>query len=109
MKILLKANDNVSQIIENDIKLGTDNLVKIVGTVDGLQLSNNKLGTSRHFSNVLFNTMRGGIFDDSYHINRNDFILFLQSTNKKILKTYKKLIDSLDERISLFDLEASYR
>ncbi|MCW8848328.1 MAG: hypothetical protein OQJ81_00005, partial [Melioribacteraceae bacterium] len=102
---LLNSEDAISEVVEKDIELGTENLIKIVGTVDGLQISNDKLGTSRHFSNVLFNTMRGGIFDDAYQINKNDFILFLQSTNKRVFNSYKNFINSFNEKISFYDLK----
>ena len=40
-----------------------------------LQLTNDKLRMIRHFSNTMFNIMRGGIFDDNYQIEKNDFLL----------------------------------
>ena len=42
---------------------GTNNLVKIVASADGLQTTEDTLICSRHYSNTLFNVMRGGFFD----------------------------------------------
>jgi hypothetical protein len=102
---LISKNSDVKTIVENDIENGTEKLVKIIASADGLQLSSDRLGTSRHFSNVLFNTMRGGIFDDSYSISKTDFILFLESTNKRIRNKYQELLKSIDEKISYTDLK----
>lgn len=94
----LENDKNIFQNVIEDVEDGTEKLIKIVSKSDGLQLTNNRLGTSRHFANVLFNVMRGGIFDDSYLIDRDDFILFLNSTNKIVLKRHKEFIELLDKK-----------
>jgi len=96
----LENDKNIFQNVIKDVEDGTEKLIKIVSKSDGLQLTNNKLGTSRHFANVLFNVMRGGIFDDSYFVDRDDFILFLNSTNKNVLIKYKEFIELLDKKIT---------
>lgn len=100
---LIKNNVDIINHVEEDIKLGTKNLIEIVASSDGLQQSNDKLGTSRHFSNVLFNCMRGGIFDDSYKIDKNDFIVFLKGANKLIYDTHKDYFEKLPKNLSYFD------
>ena len=52
--------------IETDIALGSQALKAIIASVDGLQVSGDRLSSSHHYANVLFNTMRGGIFADNY-------------------------------------------
>jgi len=64
--------------IEKSIFEGTSNLKEIVADADGIQSSADKLVVSRHFSNVLFNVMRGGIFDDDYTIDKADFLKHLK-------------------------------
>ncbi len=100
---LIKNNVEIINHVKEDIKLGTKNLIEIVASSDGLQLSNDKLGTSRHFSNVLFNCMRGGIFDDSYTIDKNDFILFLKGANTSLYNTHKDYFEKLPKNLSYFD------
>ncbi len=84
----IKKNDNVKNDIFTDIALGTENLVRIVANADGLQISQDVLTTNHHFSNVLFNVMRGGIFDNNYMIHKNDLISFIKGLN---LRAYEKL------------------
>ena len=62
----LKANQGVRADIESDIATGSKNLARIVGIADGLQVTEDRLSTNHHFSNVLFNVMRGGLFMDNY-------------------------------------------
>jgi len=102
-KLLISDND-IKKIIEDDISEGTKKLNQFVSSADGFQLTNDRLGTSRHFSNVLFNVMRGGIFDDLYEIDKKDFISFLNSTNRLVLKTHFEFLNKLDEKISYFNL-----
>ncbi len=53
--------------LTHDVDRETEQLKKIVAHADGLQLPGQTANTSRHFSNVLFNVMRGGVFE-AYHV-----------------------------------------
>ena len=79
---LIKSDKNVSNILQKSINTGTENLIKLAAASDGLQLSNDALVNTRHFSNTLFNIMRGGIFDDNYTIEKDDFVTYLTKANR---------------------------
>ncbi|MCF8435581.1 MAG: hypothetical protein K9G57_01950 [Ignavibacteriales bacterium] len=79
-------------------------LEKIVAQADGVQLTGNKLNTARHFSNVLFNIMRGGIFDDGYKVEKDDFILFVRNANPYVVKSFRQFFEELDDQISTWEL-----
>lgn len=64
-----------------DVETGTNNLVALAAAADGLQYSSDELLNTRHFSNVLFNIMRGGIFDDNYQIGKRDFIIYFKNAS----------------------------
>ncbi len=66
---------------------------------DGIQLTGDKLRNSRHFSNTMFNIMRGGIFDDNYSIEKLDFVKYIANANKKV---YKKNIRTLNFTRKIF-------
>ena len=85
--------------LEKDILDGTRTLKKLVGKADGLQLSADELMTGRHYSNVLFNIMRGGIFEDNYMIEKADFIKHCQSFNRPLFDNHKEFFDALDDII----------
>src|SRR5208282_5986244 len=74
---LLKSGTDLCAQLDEDIERGTESLVRIVSGADALQLTGDELRTWRHFSNALFNTMRGGIPDCGYCISRSDFKAFI--------------------------------
>jgi len=97
----------ISEMIKNDAQLenkltesiqkGTENLISLAAASDALQLSNDPLINTRHFSNTLFNIMRGGIFDDNYTIEKQDFIVYMASANKPLFVVKKEILNNLPE------------
>ncbi len=59
---MLQDGGDLRLFLEDDIAKSSKNLARIVGSSDGLQLANHPDASCRHFSNVLFNLMRGGVF-----------------------------------------------
>ena len=98
---IVTTEKNISERIQQDIELGTKNLVALNGTSDGLQLTADKLRNTRHFSNTLFNIMRGGIFDNNYQIEKQDFVKYIANANKKVLKKKEELLEQLPELFTL--------
>ncbi len=97
-----KKGLDLSELVQEDIELGSKNLVDLNASADGLQLTADKLVNTRHFANTLFNIMRGGIFDDDYKIEKWDFVKYLEIANKKVFKKKEDLIKELPE---VFDLD----
>ncbi len=100
----IKNEKNLVSTIQKDIDLGTENLKKLVASADGLQFTNDDLRDSRHFSNTLFNIMRGGIFDDNYTIEKWDFSKYVEKANHEVFKNSTSIINQLPEKFSLFEL-----
>ncbi|CAD7816404.1 hypothetical protein CHRY9390_03162 [Chryseobacterium aquaeductus] len=100
----IKTEKNLPENIQKDIDLGTENLKKLVASADGLQFTNDDLRDSRHFSNTLFNIMRGGIFDDNYIIEKWDFYKYLEKANHEVFQNSKAIINQLSDKFSLFEL-----
>ena len=70
---MLKSDTHLRAQIDEDVGRGTRNLVRRVGSADGLHLTADGLNSWRHFSYALFNIMRGGIPVQGYFISRADF------------------------------------
>lgn len=98
---LIKTEVNLAKLVQDDIDKGTTNLIGLVGTSDGLQKTADALTNTRHFANTLFNIMRGGIFDDDYTIEKEDFIKYIANANRKVLKKKEDILNSLPEYFSL--------
>ena len=102
----LKSVSNISSLLQDDIDHGTHHLIQLVGAADGIQLTADKLRNSRHFSNTMFNIMRGGIFDDNYTIEKSDFVKYIANANKKVHKKKSVLLNQLPEKFSVNDIKA---
>ena len=100
----ISSESALISLIKEDIQKGTDNLIKLNGASDGLQQTEDPLVDARHFSNTLFNIMRGGIFDDNYQIEKWDFAPYLSKANKDVYQKNKASIDALPAQFSLQDL-----
>lgn len=79
------STGNILQKVLEDIDAGTTNLTLKVANADGLQLTADERSASRHFSNTLFNIMRGGIPDQDYRVEWADFRKFIQSANRSLV------------------------
>jgi len=93
----IKNTTNIVAEIQEDIELGTKQLIALTAASDGMQLSADKLRNTRHFSNTLFNIMRGGIFDENYQIEKDDFIHYIAAANTKVFKKREEVLQELPE------------
>ena len=97
----LKENDNIEELLKKDVEECTNDLIHIVAAADGLQITEDKLSINRHLSNVFFNVMRGGIFDNNYWISKDDFINFIKGANSTVYMGNKSFLESIDTNIRL--------
>ena len=98
------SNDGTLEYqIKEDINLGTQKLIEINASSDALQATEDHLRDTRHFSNTLFNIMRGGIFDYNYHIEKQDFIVYIKKANTEV---YRLLADKIGQLPEIFSLQA---
>ncbi|MFK7904030.1 MAG: hypothetical protein AB8B69_02850, partial [Chitinophagales bacterium] len=105
IKHTIQTEQNLAQLVDEDIQLGTKRLIKLTAASDGLQLTADERRDSRHFSNTLFNIMRGGIFDNNYQIEKQDFTTYLQKANKKSYAAHKETLEGLTDLFSLSELK----
>ena len=103
---LIRNEKDLESLVHENIELGTEKLIKLAAASDGLQATEDPLISMRHFSNTLFNIMRGGIFDDAYTLEKGDFTKYLQHANKAVYAEKKGLLDSLSEKLSLEEIQA---
>jgi len=101
IKETIKNEKKLEALVQTNIEKGTKKLIDLTGASDGIQLSEDSLINSRHFSNTLFNIMRGGIFDNNYQIEKKDFSQYISKANKKVYKKKGELLEQLPELFSL--------
>ena len=57
----MQKHISMQTALDEDLKNATALLVQLVAQADGIQTTSDKARTARHFSNTMFNIMRGGI------------------------------------------------
>ncbi|WP_372754115.1 hypothetical protein [Mariniflexile sp.] len=102
---MIKNDANVVEQIQKDIDAGTENLIKLTGASDGLQLTADPLTNTRHFANTMFNIMRGGIFDNDYTIEKQDFIKYISKANNEVFQKKEDVLNKLPNIFSLNDIK----
>lgn len=65
----------------------TSELQKLIAGADGMQKTAQKSNDLRHYSNTLFNAMRGGIPLNGYSVEKQDLIRFVYLRNHKLAST----------------------
>lgn len=101
----IKNELNLAERVQDSINAGTEKLIQLNAASDGMQLTADKFRDTRHFSNTLFNIMRGGIFDKNYQIEKWDFKNYLAKANKKVARTSEEVIEALPEEFSLAHIQ----
>jgi len=101
----IKTDKYLSKAVQDDINNGTQRLIQLNASADGIQLTGDQQRDTRHFANTLFNIMRGGIFDDNYNIEKWDFSNYLSLANKKVFSKAEDILNNLPEVFSLSKLK----
>ena len=104
LRRLLAGASDLGRVVQEDVEAGTRNLGKIVASADGLQCTGDVPGSVHHFSNVLFNVMRGGTFESSYRIPVDDLIDVIRSFNREVHDRHREFLGSLGDEIGLSTL-----
>lgn len=102
---LLKGQPSQSEVFEN-IEKGSKSLSELVASADGIQCSADSRRVSRHFANSMFNIMRGGVFDNSYAVEKSDFLPYLQKASRFLYQEFKNDLNKLPEETTISDVRA---
>ncbi len=100
----IDMSDSILSKLEKDVLRGDENLKKLVFEADGFQLTGNQNMTYRHFSNTLYNIMRGGIYADGYDIQTGDLKHFICKWNKGVFSKHSDYLNALPEVVNYFEL-----
>ncbi len=94
----------VAEAIADSVHEGSDRLARIMAGADGFQSTAEENVSVHHYANVLFNTLRGGVFQDQYMISSRDFGATVRHFNRDVFARSSKLIEGLPEKLSFTDL-----
>lgn len=96
--------DELAAEIKRSVEAGTDSLRRIMGSGDAFQVAAEESLTAHHYANVLFNVLRGGIFDENYQVSSKNFEAHVGWFNRGVHETHPRFFSALPERLDGADL-----
>lgn len=96
----LNSGADTWSAVDADISDGETALRRLIASSDGLQCGSNQNRVNRHFSNTLFNVMRGGVPLDNYQVEVRDFRQHVGIFNKAVASRHANLLSDLPDSIS---------
>jgi hypothetical protein len=87
----LQDPEKLIRSVREDVAQGTENLKRLCAASDAFQFTADPQRDTRHYSNTLFNIMRGGIFDDGYSVDKSDFETYLDKANSAVSAQFRAL------------------
>lgn len=96
--------DDLAADIKRSVESGTDSLRRIMGSGDAFQVAAEENLTAHHYANVLFNVLRGGIFDENYQVSSEKFEAHVSWFNRTIHQAHSDFFSALPERLDGADL-----
>lgn len=93
-------------VVRECMRQAEKRLRRIVASADGLQQSADPMTDTHHFTNVLFNVMRGGYFVDQGWVGTRDFLAFVETRNRPVAQRQRSFLESLPGRMRRADLAA---
>lgn len=101
LRSLILEGRDLSREIEESLKQAGENLLRSVGSADGLQMSEHTESSVHHFANVLFNNMRGGVFRKNHDIPTIDLRGFVNVRNRGVGKRHADFLSALPTEMPL--------
>ncbi|MBW8189864.1 hypothetical protein K0504_02355 [Neiella marina] len=100
----LVDNNELPKAIAASVAANSDELARLMAQADGFQTTAEENVSAHHYANVLFNVMRGGIFNDQYQVPRDDFAATLSVLNKPVWQRHQNFLNGLPEVLSYQEL-----
>ncbi|MGB5492806.1 MAG: hypothetical protein WBM76_18415, partial [Woeseiaceae bacterium] len=94
----------VATEIASSVEAGSDALARIMASADGYQAAAEVNVAVHHYANVLFNVLRGGIFDDQYRVSKWDFVATIKSFNIDVYERNQELLEGFPETQNIGEL-----
>ncbi len=102
----LRGGSDLDRAIEASLREADENLLRIVGGSDGIQCTADVVATAHHLASVLFNDMRGGVFDRHHDVPSADLRLFLHQRNRPLAAQHAGRLEALPDAIGVSELLA---
>ena len=94
----------IAQQVADDVDAGSRRLGRLLAAADGMQTTADRVADAHHLSNVLFNTMRGGVFPHGHRVPVDDLRDFLETRNRPVAVRHAGWCGDLGAEIDVAEL-----
>ncbi|HEJ2469425.1 TPA: hypothetical protein SLZ58_002840 [Vibrio cholerae] len=101
---LLAMPANVEQLIEASIAQNQQELIALMSGGDAWQVTAEETTFVHHYANVLFNSMRGGVIENNYQLDKQDVLKTMHKTNQQVVARQQTFFADLPESFTHAEL-----
>ncbi|EMQ2877268.1 hypothetical protein V9N52_002555 [Vibrio navarrensis] len=100
----LATPTNVEQQIEASIAQNQQELIALMSGGDAWQVTAEETTFVHHYANVLFNSMRGGVIENNYQLDKQDVLKTMRKTNQQVVARQQTFFADLPESFTHAEL-----
>ena len=93
--------------VRSDIAAGSERLRRLLRGADAEQSTGDAMADAHHLSNVLFNSMRGGVFPYGHAVPVGDLATFVRARNRPVHERWRAWFDDLGDVVDVTQLRAA--
>ena len=102
--VSVAAADDATGQVGGDVALGSERLRELLAAADGFQETGDDVADAHHLSNVLFNSMRGGVFPFGHLVPTDGVAVFVEGRNRDVAARQRSWFSGLDPWMAVGDL-----
>ncbi|MGR5275134.1 hypothetical protein ACPV5J_00525 [Vibrio rotiferianus] len=95
---------NMTQQVEQSIAANQQELISLMSGADAWQITAEEETSVHHYANVLFNNMRGGVFENNYTLDKKDVLATIRNANRLVFERHAALFNDLPEQFTHAEL-----
>ena len=99
----------VAEALAASIAKGLDELARIMASTDAFQTTAEENVAAHHYANVLFNNLRGGVFDDQNKVSTQDFANSVKHFNHDVYRVNREFLEHLPNKLDFSSLLVSVK
>ena len=104
LRARLMERGSLQAAIDASLAEAAARLQRITDAADGAQRTSSRVNDAHHQANVLFNCMRGGVFQVGYSVPRADLVAFVGAWSAQVRARHATFFAALPERVAYAEL-----
>ncbi|MGR5206855.1 hypothetical protein ACP3VU_02050 [Vibrio sp. PNB23_22_6] len=95
---------NMTEVVEQSIAANQQELISLMSGADAWQITAEEATSVHHYANVLFNNMRGGVFENNYTLDKKDVLATIRNANRIVFERHVGLFADLPDQFTHTEL-----